>query len=155
MTGNHYFDLLYCDLPFIAECYPDLYVYFEQNITPDVVFEHQQDPYQYTDINFYSVVSSELVNIHDEELKERIAFVKRVEGAKVFKRIDLQRMIRRFEAQRQFIRAVREGKSVEPPRESIHNTWLSVLQITDDMFAISIEEMERYAQYRSGNGTYF
>lgn len=147
MTNDPYFDLADCDLSFIAECYPDIYLYFQQNITPDVVFEHQQDPYQYTDISFYSVVSSELVNIFNEELKERIAFVRRVEEAKIFKRIDLQRMIRRFEAQREFIRVIREGKFVEPPRESIHNTWLSVLQITDNMFAISIEEMERYAQY--------
>ena len=46
-----------------------------------------------------------------------------------------------------FISAASEGKSVKPPEESIHDTWISVLDITDDMLAISHKEMEDYIQY--------
>ena len=65
----------------------------------------------------------------------------------IFKGVDLQRMIRRFDAQREFIKAASKRKSVKPPEESIHDTWLSVLGITNDMLAISREEFEKYFQY--------
>ena len=61
--------------------------------------------------------------------------------------MDLQRLIHRFNDQRQFIKAASEGESVKPPNESIHNIWISVLGITDDMLAIPLEEMENYLQY--------
>jgi hypothetical protein len=70
-----------------------------------------------------------------------------MEQAKIFKGVDLQRMAQRFEAQREFIKAVREGKSADAPEESIHDTWLSVLHITDEMLALSREEIESYLQY--------
>ena len=70
-----------------------------------------------------------------------------MEQMKILKGVDLQRMVQRFNAQREYIEAVGTGKSVEPPVESIHDTWLSVLGITDEMLAISREEMGNYIQY--------
>ena len=106
-----------------------------------------QDPYQYMDIDFYRLVSSRLGDWFENELKGRITLLKRIGQLKIFKQVNLQWMVRRFNAQRKFIKAVREGETVEPPEESIHDTWLSVLGITDDMLAISREEMENYIQY--------
>ena len=106
-----------------------------------------QDPYQYTDTDFYPLVSSEFGGQFDEELDERITLIKSMEQVKIFKGVDLQRMVQRFNAQREYIEAVGTGKSVEPPVESIHDTWLSVLGITDEMLAISREEMGNYIQY--------
>ena len=79
--------------------------------------------------------------------RERIKVVERMEQMKILKGVDLQRMVQRFNAQREYIEAVGTGKSVEPPVESIHDTWLSVLGITDEMLAISREEMRNYIQY--------
>ena len=56
-------------------------------------------------------------------------------------------MIQRFNKEREFIKAVGKGESVEPPMESIHDTWLAVLGITDDMLAISDEELESCYRY--------
>ena len=66
---------------------------------------------------------------------------------KIFKGVDLQRMVQRFNAQREIHQGGGKGESVEPPAESIHDTWLSVLHITDEMLAISRKEMENYIQY--------
>ena len=106
-----------------------------------------QDFYRYMDTDYYASVSSEFGDRFDEELDNRISFVERMEQAHIFKEVDLQRMARRFEAQREFIKAVREGKSADAPEESIHDTWLSVLHIADDILAISREEMESYLRY--------
>ena len=66
---------------------------------------------------------------------------------KIFKGVNLQRMVRRFNEQREFIRIAGRGESITPPAESIHNTWLSVLGITDEMLDISRGELETYLQY--------
>ena len=111
----------------------DLYVY--------------QDLYQYTDTDFYPLVSSEFGDQFDEELDERITLIKSMEQVKIFKGVDLQRMVQRFKVQQKYIKAAGKGEFVEPPVKSIHDTWLSVLGITDDMLAISREEMENYIRY--------
>ena len=56
-------------------------------------------------------------------------------------------MIQRFNEERKFIKAVGKRESVEPPAESIHDTWLSVLGITNDMLAISDEELASCIRY--------
>ena len=56
-------------------------------------------------------------------------------------------MIQRFNEEREFIKAVGKGESVEPPAESIHDTWLAVLGITDDLLAISDEELKSCFRY--------
>ena len=66
---------------------------------------------------------------------------------KIFNGVDLQRIVQRFKAQREFIKAADEGESVKPPRESIHDTWLSVLGITKDMLDIPHEELGSYVMY--------
>ena len=77
----------------------------------------------------------------------RVALVKWTEAANIFKDVNLQRLVRRFKTQQECIKATREGKTVELPKESIYDTWLSVLQITDDMLAMSPEDMENYVWY--------
>ena len=66
---------------------------------------------------------------------------------KIFKKVDLQRIVDRFNSQREFIKAAGKGETIEPPTESIHDTWLSVLGITNDMLAISDEEFESCHRY--------
>ena len=87
----------------------------------------------------------DLKNQFDEE--RTITLFERMEQMKILKGVDLQRMVQRFNAQRKYIEGGGKGESVEPPAESIHDTWLSVLGITDEMLAISREEMENYIQY--------
>ena len=106
-----------------------------------------QDSYCYMDIDFYSLVSFKFADRFDRELRERIRLVEHIEQAKVFKGVDLQQMVQRFEAQRKFIEAARGGKSVKSPEKSIHDTWLSLLQINTDMLAVSREEMANCVQY--------
>ena len=96
---------------------------------------------------FYPILSAASEDQFDEELQKRIRLVKHIEETKIFKEVDLQRMIQRFKTQRKYIKAACDGKSVEPPAESIHDTWLSVLGIVDEMLAISHEEIENYGQY--------
>ena len=86
------------------------------------------DFYSYIDINpnFYVRISSKFADRFDKELDTRITLVEYIEAAKIFKGVDLQRIVRRFKTQQEFIKAVREDKAVEPPKESMHETWLSV-----------------------------
>ena len=101
----------------------------------------------YMEIYFYARIPPEAKDRFDAELGVRMTLVKRIEQAKIFKNVDLQRMVHRFDAQRKFIKALQEENVVKPPEKSIHNTWLSVLQITDDMLAISRSEVESCLQY--------
>lgn len=101
----------------------------------------------YMEIYFYAHIPPEAKDRFDAELGVRMTLVKRIEQAKIFKNVDLQRMVHRFDAQRKFIKALQEDNVVKPPEKSIHNTWLSVLQITDDMLAISRSEVESCLQY--------
>ena len=106
-----------------------------------------QNLYRYMNTNRYPPIFSEKINNFNKQLGERITIVERMEQAKIFKGVDLQRMVQKFNEERKFISAASEGKSVKPPEESIHDTWISVLDITDDMLAISHKEMEDYIQY--------
>ena len=123
----------------LLELHLDIYQNIYQNIYEDL--------YRYVDPYFYRLFSAANRDQFDKELQERITFVERMEQMKILKGVDLQRMVQRFNAQREYIEAVGTGKSVEPPVESIHDTWLSVLGITDEMLAISREEMGNYIQY--------
>ena len=133
--------------------YLDRYLYLDQDKDQDKdryldrYLGFYQDFYRYMDANFYPLVSRELGNRLDEELRERIALIKRMEKMKIFKSVDLQEMIRRFNEQQEFIQAAAAKKDVKPPAKSIHNTWLSVLGITDKMLGISREELDTYLQY--------
>lgn len=120
---------------------------FDRYFVEDLVLRLYQDFYKYMDTDFYRSVSSRSRNQFDKKLQKQITFVTGMEDMKIFKQVDLQRMVQRFNEQREFIKAAAEGKSVEPPAESIHDTWLSVLGITDEMLAIPREALESYVTY--------
>ena len=115
------------------ELYPDLNLY--------------QDLYRYMDTDFYPPIFSELSDRAYEKLGEGIKLIENLERSEIFKGVDLQRMVRQFNEKQKFINASREGKFDKPPKGPIHDTWISVLGITNDMLAISHEEMESYIQY--------
>ena len=97
--------------------------------------------------DFLSSIFSKFGDRFDRELSGRIDLVERVEQMKIFNEVDLQQIVKRFKAQWEYIEVSGKGKSVESPAESIHDTWLSVLNITDEMLAISHKEIENYIQY--------
>ena len=139
-----YFDLYQeqdQDLHQDRDLYLDKVRYFSPNL------RLYYDFYRYMDADFHSSDFSKSEDRFDKELSERIKVVKRTKETKIFKSMDLDRMVQRFNEEREFIKAVGNGESVEPPAESIHDTWLSVLQITDDMLAISRQEIESCTQY--------
>ena len=117
------------------------------NLAFDRYLNRFQDFFKYMDPDFLMSVSSLSLDVFDKQLQEQITFVNDMENVKFFKDVDLQRMVQRFDEQREFIKAAAEGKSVEPPAESIHNTWLSVLGITDEMLAIPRETVKSYVMY--------
>ena len=131
---NRYLDL-YRDRDLYLYLYLDRYLGF------------YQDFYRYMDAEFYPLVFDEFGNRFDEELQERVTLIKRMEQMKIFKGADLQQMVRRFNAQREFIGMAGRGGSIKPPAESIHDTWLSVLGVTDEMLALSDEELDNCRQY--------
>ena len=133
----------YRDLSFFLYLYESLSI----DLLPDPHFNFYQDLYRYTDLDFYPLVSSIFGGRFDSELGKRITLVQLIEQAKIFKGVDLQRLIWRLNAQREYIKTVGGRGSVKLPEKSIHDTWLSVLGITDDMLAIPLEEMENYLQY--------
>ena len=136
----------------LLDLYPDTALYDDLDQVfgfdyrdPDLYF--YEDFYRYVDTDSYPSIFSKFSNRFDKELGERIALVERMEQAKIFNGVDLQRMIQKFNEQREFIKAVGEGQSVKPPEESIHDAWLSVLGITDDMLAISSQELKSYVYF--------
>ena len=122
--------LLYLD---ILGFYVNRYLYF--------------DFYFYMDLNFYVHVPSKIVDQFDEELVDRITLVERIKAAKIFKGVDWQRIVERLKQQQTFIKAARKGEAVEPPQESIHDTWLSVLQIPPKTLTLSSTELQNCVQY--------
>ena len=143
-----YFDLLRnLNQDISQDLHRDLYLYIAQfdYFIPHLFFHH--DFYRYLDTTFHSSNFSKFGERFDRELTERIKFVKHMKEAKIFRGVDLQRMIQRFDEEREFIRAAGERKSVKPPAESIHDTWLSVLGITNNMLRISDKELENYYRY--------
>ena len=150
---------IYHDVDLYQDLYLNLDLYFKiilnghqalyQNRYPELYPNPNlyQDLYRYIDTTSYPPVFTELSNRFLTKLSRGTALVKRMEQVKIFKGVDLQRLVQKFNEQLEFIKAARIGKSIAPPEESIHETWLSVLDITDDMLAISHEEMESYIQY--------
>ena len=122
--------LLYLD---ILGFYVNRYLYF--------------DFYFYMDLNFYVHVPSKIVDQFDKELVDRITLVERIKAAKIFKGVDWQRIVERLKQQQTFIKAARKGEAVEPPQESIHDTWLSVLQIPPKTLTLSSTELQNCVQY--------
>lgn len=105
------------------------------------------DFYAYMDTETLAFLLPEFEDTFDTELSVRVKLVERMEGMKIFNGVDFKRLVDRLKAQREFIRAVSEGKAVKSPVESIHDTWLAVLGITNDLLAISYAEMDNYIQY--------
>ena len=142
-------DDLYRDLWDDLEFCFALYRYLDQDYGLYLHHSHDLcfDFYSYIDPNFYVCVSSEFADRFERELDTRVALVKRTEAAKIFKDVNLQQLVRRFKTQQEFTKATREGKTVELPKESIYDTWLSVLQITDEMLSMSGEEFANYFWY--------
>ena len=159
-----YFDLylhLYPDPD--PDCYTDLYFdlkqYFDQDLDPDLYsYLHQihwisptllsyHDFYRYMGKDFYSSRFSKFGDRFDSELSTRMKTVKRIKETRILKQVNLQRIVDRFNSQREFIKAAGKGETVEPPAASIHETWLAVLGITNDMLALSDEELENCYRY--------
>ena len=144
---------LYLDLTRYLDRYLDLtgdldrYLYRDRDFDLYRYLYLYRDLYQYTDTDFYPLLPSEYTERFDKELENRIAGIAHIEQAKIFTRVDLQQMVRRFNVQREFIKEAGRQESIEPPIESIYETWLSVLHITDELLAISREELENYSQY--------
>lgn len=129
--------------------YRDLYLdlCWESGIARDPYTNLYQDIYRYMDSNVYPRRFAKFGDQFSKELDNRIVVVERMEQMKIFNGVDLQRMIQRFKAQQEFIKAADEGKSVKLPKESIHDTGLSVLGITKDMLKIPPEELNAYVLY--------
>ena len=138
---------IYDDLLHYRDLYPDLYFYCNQLNAFNANLLSYYDFYHYLGVAFHSSNFSKFGEKFDRELSKRIEVVMRIEETKIFKGVDLQRMVQRFNEEREFIKAAGEGQSVKPPAESIHDTWLAVLGITNDMLAISEEELENCQQY--------
>ena len=138
---------IYEDLLLYRDLYPDLYLYCNQAHSFNAVLLSYYDFYHYLDVAFHSSNFSKFGEKFDRELSKRIEVVVYIKETKIFEDVDLQRMVQRFNEEREFIKAASEGKSVKPPVESIHDTWLSVLGITKDMLAISDKELESCYQY--------
>ena len=125
--------------------YLDRYLNQVRYLSPNLLIYH--DFYRYMDTDFHSSGFSKFGDKFDRELSERIKIVKHIQETKIFRDVDIQRMVQRFNEEREFIKAAGKGESVEPPAESIHDTWLSVLGITDDMIPVSDEEIRNCIQY--------
>ena len=127
----------------------DLYLdlCWESGIARDRSINLYQDIYRYMNSNSYPLRFSKFGDQFSKELDNRIVVVERMEQMKIFNGMDLQRMIQRFKSQQEFIKAADEGKSVKLPKESIHDTGLSILGITKDMLRIRQEELNAYVLY--------
>ena len=136
---------LECNLKLDSTIYRDLNLDIDMKLFYNQCFSVDHDPYPdnifyydfylYVDTGFFSSNTTELGDRFYRELDKRIVIVKRMEQMEIFTGIDLQQMVRRFSRKQEFIKAAWATGSVEPPGESIHDTWLSVLDITDEMLA--------------------
>ena len=138
---------IYEDLRHYRDLYPDLYLYCNQVDAFSADLLSYYDFYHYVDAAFHSSNFSKFGEKFDRELRKRIEVVMCIKETKIFEGVDLQRMVQRFNEEREFIKGAGERKSVKPPAESIHDTWLSVLGITDDLLAISDEGLENCYRY--------
>ena len=127
--------------------YFDLYFDLCSEIDKEPYTCLHQDFYRYMDLNSYPRISSSFGDLCRRELDNRIAIVERMEQMKIFNGVDLQRMVQRFQAQQEFLKAAGEGEFVLPPLKSIHDTWLEVLGITNNMLWIPREELGCYVMY--------
>ena len=121
----------------------DFYIHEELHLNLD----YYQDLYRHMDGDCYPHVFSRFGEQFEGELNTRMTIIEHMEQAKIFKGVDLQQMVQRFKEQLALITVAREGKSVKLPEASIHDTWLSVLNITDYMLTITPEEMRSYVYY--------
>ena len=138
---------IYKDLLHYRDLYPDLYLYCNQAHTFNAKLLSCYDFYHYVDATFHSSNFSKFGERFDRELSKRIEIVMCIKEKNFFENVDLQRMIQRFNEEREFIKAAGKGESADPPVKSIHDTWLAVWGITNDMLAISDEELENLYRY--------
>ena len=155
------YDNFYTDLDFVLDSYPyryrgldlDRYLAFYLQRTPyeDLCIDFYEplchDFYPYMDTDVFSFLLPKFGGIFDGELSLRLKLIERMEKMKIFKGVDFKRLADRFNAQRELIRAAGKGETVELLVESIYDTWISVLGITNDMLEISYEDMDNYIQY--------
>ena len=152
----HYdiYEILHPDYNQDFKLYIYLYLYLFQEL--DHKFNNQHfnltldlyhDLYQYIELDCAALIFTKFGNQFERELDRRILFIEYMDDAKIFKEVNLQQVLLRINEQQKFVKTVREGKSVNPPEESIYDTWVSVLGITDDMLAISPQEMQSYICY--------
>ena len=125
----------------------DLYLDLELYLDLDLDLDLYQDFYKYMGTDFYRSMSSQSRDRLDKQLWKQITFVNGMKEMKIFKEVDLQRMVQRLNEQREFIKAAAAGESVEPPAESIHDLWLSVFGITDEMLALPSDVLGAYVTY--------
>lgn len=123
----------------------NLYLYQVRHLSPNIIIYH--DFYRYISAGLHFSDFSDFADRFDEDLSERIKVINHIMEIKIFKDVNLEGIIQRFNEEQKFIKAVEKGKIVEPPIESIHDTWLTILGITDDMLAISDKEIENCFQY--------
>ncbi len=142
---------LHQDLDLYQDYNLEMYHYLETyrylNIHHFLEDDLYADFYQYMDTDCYSLVDSKFGDRFDRELHGRITLVEQMDELEIFKGIDFQRMIQVLNEHREFINAARKGESNKPLEESIHDAWISVLGITDDLLAITSQEMTNYDQY--------
>lgn len=115
------------------ELYPELNLY--QNLS------------RYLNTNFYPPIFSSICDNYEGELGDRITVAERMEHEKIFNMVNFQQTINQYNEHQKFIIAAKKGKSIQPPEAYIHDTWISVLRITDDMLAMSVDEIESYIRY--------
>ena len=138
---------IYENLRLYRDLYPDLCLYCNHIRSYNAILLSYYDFYQYLDVSFYPSNFSKFGEKFDRELSKRIEVVMRIEERNIFEGVDLQRMVQRFNEEQKFIKAAGESKSVKPPAESIHDTSLSVLGITNNLLSISDEELKNCNRY--------
>ena len=134
---------LYLNLDFFLKCASKLDLHIDSLYNGNLYYAF----YGCMDPEIYAQATWGLVYCLDHELEYRIGLVESIKAAEIFKRVNWERIVQRYKTQQENIKAVREGKPFDPPEETIHATWCSVLQITDEMLSMSYEEMERCVQY--------
>ena len=66
---------------------------------------------------------------------------------KIFNSVDLQPIIDKYNEHIDYIGATKKRQQVNPPDDSKHKNWISILRITEDMLAMPIDELESLARY--------
>lgn len=106
-----------------------------------------RDLYRYANADFYRRIPYQFCNRFDKELEGRTTIVQRLEKMGIFTGIDFQTMVNRFSQQQEEIKAARQGNTQAVASKSIHETWIAVYGLTDDLLTLSNEELGELAKY--------